>query len=177
MWETWVWCLGQEDPLEKEIATHSSTLAWKIPWMEEPGRLQSMGLQSQTWLSDLSSLYFIQSLLDPGLEKLVSCLLWRWIASHISSWVAAPGFHPTPSLVEGVLQGRQALDHLGLCPFLKQTQGQGNGMLRLAYRGESGAFPLQKMDQMNTGQTNAQITPRVPKNQRSQKWRFWDYLP
>ena len=35
--------LGQEDPLEKEIATHSSTLAWKIPWTEEPGRLQSMG--------------------------------------------------------------------------------------------------------------------------------------
>ena len=37
--------LGGEDPLEKEMATHSSTLAWKIPWMEEPGRLQSMGLQ------------------------------------------------------------------------------------------------------------------------------------
>ena len=37
--------LGQEDPLEKEMATHSSTLAWKIPWMEDPGRLQSMGLQ------------------------------------------------------------------------------------------------------------------------------------
>ena len=35
--------LGQEDPLEKEMVTHSSTLAWKIPWMEEPGRLQSMG--------------------------------------------------------------------------------------------------------------------------------------
>ena len=37
--------LDQEDPLEKEMATHSSTLAWKIPWMEEPGRLQSMGSQ------------------------------------------------------------------------------------------------------------------------------------
>ena len=36
--------LGQEEPLEKEIATHSSTLAWKIPWTEEPGRLQSMGV-------------------------------------------------------------------------------------------------------------------------------------
>ena len=42
-WETWIQSLGQEDPLEKEMATHSSTLAWKIPWMEEPGRLQSMG--------------------------------------------------------------------------------------------------------------------------------------
>ena len=42
--ETWVRSLGQKDPLEKEIATHSSTLAWKIPWTEKPGRLQSMGL-------------------------------------------------------------------------------------------------------------------------------------
>ena len=41
--ETWVWSLGWEDPLEKEMATHSSTLAWKIPWMEEPSRLQSRG--------------------------------------------------------------------------------------------------------------------------------------
>ena len=43
--ETQVQSLGQEHPLEKELATHSSTLAWKIPWMEEPDRLQSMGLQ------------------------------------------------------------------------------------------------------------------------------------
>ena len=43
--ETHVQFLGEEDPLEKEMATHSSTLAWKIPWMEEPGRLQSMGSQ------------------------------------------------------------------------------------------------------------------------------------
>ena len=43
--ETWVQSLGWKDPLEKEMATHSSTLAWKIPWTEEPGRLQSMGLQ------------------------------------------------------------------------------------------------------------------------------------
>ena len=44
-WETQVRSLGQEDPLEKEMATHSSILAWKIPRMEEPGRLQSTGLQ------------------------------------------------------------------------------------------------------------------------------------
>ena len=41
-WETWVQSLGLEDPLEKEMATHSSTLAWKIPWTEERGRLRSM---------------------------------------------------------------------------------------------------------------------------------------
>ena len=45
MRETWVQYLGWEEPLEKEIATHSSTLAWKITWMEEPGRLQTMGSQ------------------------------------------------------------------------------------------------------------------------------------
>ena len=45
MWETRVRSLGQEDPLEKEMATHSGTLAWRIPWIEEPGRLQSMGTQ------------------------------------------------------------------------------------------------------------------------------------
>ena len=45
MWETWVQSLGQEDLLEKEMATHPSILAWKIPWMEEPGRLQSVGSQ------------------------------------------------------------------------------------------------------------------------------------
>ena len=44
-WETWVQSLRQEDPLEKEMATHSSALAWKIPRTEEPGRLQSMGSQ------------------------------------------------------------------------------------------------------------------------------------
>ena len=45
MRETWVQSLGREDPLEKEMATHSSILAWKIPWTEEPGGLQSMGSQ------------------------------------------------------------------------------------------------------------------------------------
>ena len=43
MQESWVLSLGREDPLEKEMATYSSTLAWKMPWMEEPTRLQSVG--------------------------------------------------------------------------------------------------------------------------------------
>ena len=45
MQETWVRSMGQEDPLEMGMATHSSILAWRIPWMEEPGGLQSMGSQ------------------------------------------------------------------------------------------------------------------------------------
>ena len=56
MRQTRVRSLGWEDPLEKEMATHSSTLAWKIPWTEEPGRLQSMGLQrvGHDWATSLS---------------------------------------------------------------------------------------------------------------------------
>ena len=48
--ETWVRSLGQEDPLEKSMATHSSILAWRIPWTEEPGGLQSIGSQSRIQL-------------------------------------------------------------------------------------------------------------------------------
>ena len=56
MQETQVRSLGREDPREKEMATHSSTLAWKIPWTEEPGRLQSMGSQrvGHNWATSLS---------------------------------------------------------------------------------------------------------------------------
>ena len=59
MQETRVQFLGQEDLLEKEMAIHSSILAWKIPWMEEPGRLQFMGS-----LSNFTSLYFILAALE-----------------------------------------------------------------------------------------------------------------
>ena len=51
MWETWVGSLGQEDPLEKGMATHSSILAWRIPWREDPGGVQSKRSQSQAQLS------------------------------------------------------------------------------------------------------------------------------
>ena len=57
MWETRVQSLGWGDPLEKGMATHSSIFAWKIPWMEEPGRLQSMGSQ-RVWHDWATSLYF-----------------------------------------------------------------------------------------------------------------------
>ena len=69
MWETWVRSLGWEVPLKKEMATHSSIHAWKIPWAEEPGRLQSMGLLrvGHGWATSLhfTSLHFTQPL-DPA---------------------------------------------------------------------------------------------------------------
>ena len=70
--ESRVWALGWEDPLEKEMAIHSSTIAWKIPWTEEPSRLQSMGSQrvGHDWVTSLSlSLYLYD------LYKLVSLLI------------------------------------------------------------------------------------------------------
>ena len=69
MQETRVWSLGQEDPLEKEMATHSSTLAWKIPWTEEPSRLQSVGSQRvrHDWATSLS-LYGKLDSSNPGLS-------------------------------------------------------------------------------------------------------------
>ena len=66
MQETWVRSLGEEDPLEKEMATHSSTLAWKIPWMEKPCRLQSMGSQrvGHEWAISLSLFFYVFTWLD-----------------------------------------------------------------------------------------------------------------
>ena len=62
MWETWVRSLGREDPLKKEMATHSSVLAWRIPWMDKPGSLQSMGPHRVGHdRSDLAAVYICQS--------------------------------------------------------------------------------------------------------------------
>ena len=60
MQETQVQSLGQEDPLEKVMATHSSILAWKIPWAEEPGGLQSVGLQrvGHSWVTNFTFIFF-----------------------------------------------------------------------------------------------------------------------
>ena len=64
MWEIRVRALGWEDPLEKEMAIHSSTIAWKIPWTEEPGRLQSMGSQrvGHDWAASLHFSVSVQML-------------------------------------------------------------------------------------------------------------------
>ena len=67
MQEIWVRSLGREDLLEKEMATHSSTPAWKIPWTEEPGRLQSMGFPRQEYWSGLP-FSSPENLPDPGIE-------------------------------------------------------------------------------------------------------------
>ena len=78
MWETRVRSLGREDPLEKAMATHSSTLAWKIPWTEKPGRLQSMGLKrvGHDWVTSLSLfLAFYMYEIQSTFPKFY-CLIW-----------------------------------------------------------------------------------------------------
>ena len=107
--ETWVWSLGQEDPLKKEMATHSSTPAWKIPWTAEPGRLQSMRLQrvGHEWVT---SLHFTFG----GLRqcKLAVLPFWRSEAKkgfsrRKSRWqqdcivLQARGRRPLPSMAAG----------------------------------------------------------------------------
>ena len=64
MWETQVWSPGQEDPLEEGMATHSSILAWRILWTEEPGELQSMGSQTvgHNWATNTFTFYLAQGL-------------------------------------------------------------------------------------------------------------------
>ena len=77
MQDTWVRSLGQKDPLEKEMTTHSSILAWSIPCTEEPGALHSMRSQSRTRLSDYHSLqYKIKSL--GGKKREINCLHGFW---------------------------------------------------------------------------------------------------
>ena len=99
--ETWVQFLGREDHLEKEIATHSSTLAWRISWMEEPGRLQSMGAQgvSHNRVTSLSHFTFMHwrrqwqptPVLLPGKShgwrSLVGCSPWGHEVGH--DWVTS----------------------------------------------------------------------------------------
>ena len=77
MQETWVWSPGQEDPLEKGMATHSSILAWRIPWIEEPGRLQSTGSQrvGHDWVTNTFTFKSYQML----------CSLKFWILLILTS--------------------------------------------------------------------------------------------
>ena len=79
MEEMLVRSLGREDLLEEGTATHSSILAWRIPWTEEPGRLQSTRLQSQTGLSDLKKKNSIHIYIYH------ECVLWKMILSQEES--------------------------------------------------------------------------------------------
>ena len=85
---TWIWSLGEEDPLEEAMAIYSSILAWEIPWTEEPGRLKSMGLQkSWSQLSDWTTSpsykdlhsFWLFSTLSPSHPLKSICLVFNWL--------------------------------------------------------------------------------------------------
>ena len=92
MRETWVWSLGWEDPLKKDMATNSSTLARKIPRMEEPSRLQSMGSQrfdTTEWLHSLAKACVLVTQSCPTLrEPMVCSLPGSSVQARILEWVA-----------------------------------------------------------------------------------------
>ena len=98
MWETWVRSLGQEDPLEKGMTTHSSIHAWKIPWTKEPGGLQSMGSQriGHNWVT---SLHFrdICSLQSQTGDKDIQCTVLNVKPSGLS-WLCLALWLVTPFL-------------------------------------------------------------------------------
>ena len=99
MQESWAWSLDWEDHLEKEMATHSNVLAWKIPWTEEPGRLQSMGSRrvGHDWTTSLSLFTFMH---------------WK------RKW------QPTPVLSPGKFHGRRSLVDYSpwVCKELDKTE-------------------------------------------------------
>ena len=90
--ETWVRSLGQEDPLEEGMATHSSTLAWRTPWTEEPSRLQSVGSQrvGQNWVTKHGMSQFLMHLLFMALvvkSWKYACLFLPTLKSCILNWM------------------------------------------------------------------------------------------
>ena len=103
--ETHVRSLGREDPLEKAMAPHSSTLAWRIPWREEPGGLQSTGSQSRTGLSDFTSLTICRSSLIAQMVK----IRLQHKRSRFNLWVRKSPWRkkwqPIPVLLPGKSRG------------------------------------------------------------------------
>ena len=89
MWETRVWFLGKEDPLEKEMAAHSNILAWKIPWTKEPGRLQFMGSQKigHDWAlpftSDVGQLFTICCCTERTGYEIICIVWWDFCNTHL----------------------------------------------------------------------------------------------
>ena len=106
MWETWVRSLGREDPLEKEMATHSSTLAWRIPWTEEPGGLQSTGSQRvrHIWATSISLSFSL------GVQTII-CLQCR--RPEFNPWAQKipwrREWQPTPVFLLGEFHGQRIL--------------------------------------------------------------------
>ena len=143
MRETWVRSLGQEDPLEKEMATHSSILAWRIPWTEEPGGLQPMGSQrvGHDWATSLTYLEFNKYLL------IITALIFLPSVLFFSTFilkVQRRQWQHTPVLLPGNSHGRRSL--VGCSPWGPEeldTTEQLHFHFSLSCIGEGNGNPLQ----------------------------------
>ena len=111
VWETWVWSLGWEDPLEEGLAAHSNILAWRISWMEEPGRLQSMASQrvghdwpqkqQHTYMWGFLAAQMVKSL--PAMQE-----TWVWSLGWENPWRRA--WQPTLVFLLGEFHGQRSLE-------------------------------------------------------------------
>ena len=111
MQKTQVWSLGWEDPLEEETATHSSILAWRIPWREELGRLQSMGLQESD-TTELLNLWMIFSQISRFSRSVVSDSVTPWITARQAS-LSITNSRSSPKLMS--IESVMSSSHLILC--------------------------------------------------------------
>ena len=134
----WVRSLGQEDPPEKKMATHSSILVWKIPWTEEPGGLQSLGWQkNRTWLSKTTHVYYciVLKVRSPNIKVYslwrvqrglcflavpeAACIPWHVAPSSICLVLHRPTFASWSSLGSSCLPSDKIYDSTGL-PWIIQ---------------------------------------------------------
>ena len=128
MWETGVRSLGRKDPLEKEMATHSSILAWKIPWTEDPGRLQSMGSQKvrHDWVHFLFygylslCLFFLKTGEDAKIQLKVLGICWAMIMTEcLKIPEAMPAFYFHSSCLLPFPSSSMGLTSLPFCLSVK----------------------------------------------------------
>ena len=134
MQETWVRSLGWEDPLEKEMATHSSSLAWRIPLMEEPGGLQSTGSQrvGHDWVSDLTEKHLYAQLLIAActaqwlLSQLLPICLPSPLIYSFLSWICI-GFS---SITLSLLKSSYSSEIYAHCLRLELRESSGNTTLQ-----------------------------------------------
>ena len=131
--QTQVWLLGQEDPLEKGMKTHSSILAWRIPWTEDPGGLQSMGVaKGQIWLSDYPNTHKLLKGESFGEQVKVfksSAVLWLssdWLVMRQCSRNLVLSLKSPSSTWMGTLVPAEELNGILLCIFHEDEPGPCN---------------------------------------------------
>ena len=139
MWKTWVWSLGRKDPLEKKMATHSSILAWKIPWVEEPGGLQGYSPQGhrESDTTELLHFHFHHDMKQYGwlsivLAPMTGPILGLFALSCFLLWLSSVSQESWPLQAASRWFPWQQASHCdwprgGTCRYLKVNKGKNQG--------------------------------------------------